>query len=308
MNLVSIVSSCYNGETYIRRYLDAIIAQTYRPLELILVNNGSTDRTDDIIQDYKKRLEDEHIAFKYINKANEGLGAAINDGIKETTGEYLIWPDTDDILFPESIERRVAFLEAHKEFGFVTTDGKTFLEDDLQNHINIIEANVPKDGNMFKNVITGNVVYTPCGYMLRTSAFLDVNPTKSIFPSWYGQNIQMLLPISYKYKCGYIKEPLYGRIDRKDSLSKKEWKESDDAWKRRVMGLEEIYVETLKSIGDEAVAYIPYIYYKDLRILNRLSRERNVNSHRKLRNTLVISMKMLFKEIVKSVYDLLRFR
>ena len=303
MNLVSIVSSCYNGETYIRRYLDAIIAQTYRPLELILVNDGSTDRTDDIIQDYKKRLEDEHIAFKYINKANEGSGAAINDGIKEITGEYLIWPDTDDILFPESIERRVAFLEAHKEFGFVTTDGKTFLEDDLQNHINIIEANVPKDGNMFKNVITGNVVYTPCGYMLRTSAFLDVNPTKSIFPSRYGQNIQMLLPISYKYKCGYIKEPLYGRIDRKDSLSKKVWKESDDAWKRRVMGLEEIYVETLKTMGGEATAYIPFIYYKDLRVLSEISKNVSETAHSLCRNNLRTANRLMRKELLKGLIN-----
>ena len=123
MSLVSIVSPCYNGENYIQRYLDAIIAQTYRPLELVLVNDGSTDKTDEIIQRNADRFESENIPLKYIKKKNEGSGAAFNDGLKKTTGEYLIWPDTDDVLFPQSIEKRVRFLKTHPEYGFVTTDG-----------------------------------------------------------------------------------------------------------------------------------------------------------------------------------------
>ncbi len=303
MSLVSIVSPCYNGENYIQRYLDAIIAQTYRPLELVLVNDGSTDKTDEIIQRNADRFESANIPLKYIKKKNEGLGAAINDGLKKTTGDYLIWPDTDDVLFPQSIEKRVRFLKTHPEYGFVTTDGYTFLEDDLQHPQNRIAAIVPANGRMFMNVLTSNVVFTPCGYMLRMSAFLEVNPTKSIFPSRYGQDIQMLLPISRKYRCGHIKEPLYGRVDRKESLSKIVWNESDDAWKRRILGIEEIYVETLKLMGGDALGYIPYIYYKDLRILNSVSRNVSDEEHKTCNAALKNATSMMLQEVLKGLIN-----
>lgn len=306
MKLVSIVSPCYNGESYIERYFESILAQTYRPLELILVNDGSKDRTDEIVSEYKKRLIESGITFKYIKKDNEGLGAAINDGLKQTTGDYLIWPDTDDFLMPQSIEKRVKFLEEHPEFGFVYSDGNVYEEGNLIKPVRTIQAKIPNDGCLFENVVSGNVVYTPCGYMLRMSAFLDVNPEKDIYPSRYGQDIQMLLPISKKYRCGHLKEVLYGRVDRPGSLSKIVWNESDDAWKNRVLGLEEIYIETLKSIGGEALAYIPYIYYRDLRILTAISKKVGKKAHLEQRKILVRAMKLMLCEIAKTIVNLIK--
>lgn len=306
MKLVSIVSPCYNGENYIERYLKAILAQTYRPLELILVNDGSKDNTEDIILSYQDQLEQSKITLKYIKKENGGVGAAINDGLKYTTGDYLIWPDTDDILLPQSIEKRVQFLEDHPEYGFVYSDGCTYEEGNLEQPIQNIPAIMPSDGNLFENVVSGNVVYTPCGYMLRMSAFLDVNPQKEIFPSRYGQAIQMLMPISYKYCCGHLKEILYGRVDRPQSLSKQVWTESNDAWKRRILGLEEIYIETLKSIGGEAVAYIPYIQYRDIRILTATSRKRGKTVYIQQKKILIKAFKLMLGEMVKTIYNLIK--
>lgn len=300
--LVSVVSPCYNGEKYIARYLESMLKQTYRPLEIVLVNDGSTDKTEEIILSYKDKLEESGITLKYIKKQNEGTGAAVNDGLKYTTGEFLIWPDSDDVLFPQSIEKRVTFLEAHPEFGFVYSDGQTFMETNIETPIGNIKANIPGNGMLFKNVLTGNVVYNPCGYMLRMSAFLDVNPDKEIYPSRYGQNIQMLMPISYKYRCGHLKEYLYGRVDREGSLSKKVWSEDDMAWKNRVLGLERIYVETLTSIGGEALAYIPYIYYRNLRILSAISKNINKKARCIQKKTLKISTKMLSLEILKTLF------
>ena len=107
--LVSVVSPCYNGEDYISRYMDSILKQTYRPIEVILVNDGSADKTEEIINSYASVFERSDIILKVITKNNEGSGAAVNDGLKHITGEYLIWPDSDDFLFPESIEKRVKF-------------------------------------------------------------------------------------------------------------------------------------------------------------------------------------------------------
>ena len=297
--LVSIVSPCYNGEAYVERFINSIISQTYRPLELIIVNDGSTDKTEEIVLSFKEKLENDQITLKYLKKQNGGLGSAINDGLKLTTGEYLIWPDSDDFLMPESISKRVAFLENNPGFGFVQSDGRTYIEGSLEGK-GVINAIVRKDGWMFDNIISGNVVYTPCGWMLKMSAFLEVNPNKEIFPSRYGQDIQMLLPISAKFKCGHLKEVLYGRVDRPQSLSKQVWK-GDDAWKKRILGLEEIYVETLKSIGGEALAYIPYIYFRDLRILDATSKRLGLKEHKKHYETLRKSKKLLKKEMLKSM-------
>lgn len=306
MKLVSIVSPCYNGEGYIERYLKSILAQTYRPLELILVNDGSTDRTGDIILSYQDELEQSDICLKYITKENGGVGAAINDGLKYTTGDYLIWPDTDDVLMPDSIEKRVNFLEENPEFGFVYSDGCVYEEGNLDRPIGKISAMIPSDGNLFENVVSGNVVYTPCGYMIRMSAFLNTNPYKEIFPSRYGQAIQMLMPISYKYRCGYLKEVLYGRVDRPQSLSKQVWNESDDAWKRRILGLEEIYIETLKTIGGDAVSYIPYIQYRDLRILTAVAKKQSRAAYTEQKKTLKRATKLMIGEIIKTGYNLIK--
>ena len=306
MKLVSIVSPCYNGESYIERYLKAIIAQTYRPLELIIINDGSQDRTEDIIFSYKDILENQNISLKYIKKENEGIGAAINDGLKYVTGEFLIWPDTDDFLYPASVEKRVKFLVEHQEYGFVYSDGNIYLENDIKNPVGKIKAYMPKDGNLFRNVISGNVVYTPGGYMLRMDAFRSVNPNMEIFPSRYGQDIQMLLPISYKFKCGYLQEELYGRVNRPNSLSKSVWNESSTAWKKRVLGLEEIYIATLKSIGNEVSAYIPYIQYRDLRILMAISKKVGRSAYIEQRKTLLIAMKLMIGEICKTIVNLIK--
>lgn len=306
--LVSIVSPCYNGEAYITRYLDSILSQTYRPLELILVNDGSKDKTDEIIMSYKKKLSDSNILFKYIKKENGGVGAAINDGIKHITGDYLIYPDTDDFLYPESIEKRVDFLEKNSEFGMMVSDGEKYSEYNLKIPKHAISAIVPKNGHLFNNVVSGNVVYTPGGYMLCVSAFRDVNPDLTIFPSRYGQGIQMLLPISYKYKCGHLREPLYGRVDREDSLSKRVWNESDQAWKNRILGLEEIYVETLKSIGDDALAYIPYIYLRSQRSLAAVAKKVSEKDYKEQRTRLIKSVKLVFKELIKAVIDIITNR
>lgn len=306
MKLVSIVSPCYNGENYIERYLKSILKQTYRPLELILINDGSKDRTDEILSTYYQEITESEIIFHYIKKENEGVGAAINDGLKYVTGDFLIWPDTDDFLMPQSIEKRVNFLEQHPEYGFVYSDGYIYHEDNLNNPIQKVKAQIPKDGYLFENIVSGNVVYTPCGYMLRMSAFLDVNPNKEIFPSRYGQGIQMLLPISCKYKCGYLQESLYGRVDRLGSLSKTVWNENANAWKQRVIGLEEIYIETLKSIGGDATAYIPYIQYRDLRILNAISKNVRGDVHQEQRRILIKTTKLMLVEIIKTIFNLIK--
>ena len=121
--LVSVITPCYNGEAYLDRYFNSILNQTYRPLELIFVNDGSTDRTAEIAERYAPVLKESDISFIYLHQENAGQAAALNRGLKLFTGEYLTWPDADDEMTPDCIEKKVAFLQKHPELQMVRSDG-----------------------------------------------------------------------------------------------------------------------------------------------------------------------------------------
>ena len=117
--LVSIITPCYNGEHCLARMLDSVIAQTYRPIEYILVNDGSTDGTQALAESYIPKFREAGIDFKIINQENKGLAGAINAGLMCFTGDYLCWPDADDYLEPTSVEDRVKVLEDNPEYAVV---------------------------------------------------------------------------------------------------------------------------------------------------------------------------------------------
>lgn len=104
---VSVIVPVYNSEKYLKRCLDSIIAQTYNNLEIIIVNDGSTDNSTDIIREYKKK--DNRI--KEINQKNQGCVIARLNGIKESTGQYCMFVDSDDWIELITIENLVQRIE-----------------------------------------------------------------------------------------------------------------------------------------------------------------------------------------------------
>ncbi len=219
---VSIITPCYNGENYVGRYMDSILSQSYSNIEFILINDGSHDDTEKVILSYKEKFAERGFDFVYIFQKNAGQATALNAGLKVFTGDYLTWPDSDDFLDSQSIEKKVTFLERYKEYGFVRSDAYLYDEKNLDIPIGFIsEKNKDRfKEEIFEDLITENNVYfAPGCYMVRSVAFLDVNPQKEIYASRGGQNWQMLLPIAFKYKCGYIDEPLYNYLVRQDSHS-----------------------------------------------------------------------------------------
>ena len=98
--LVSIIVPIYNTSEYLPRCLDSIINQTHKNLEIILIDDGSTDDSSKIADDYAKK--DKRI--KVIHQKNAGQSAARNVGIKKATGEYINFTDSDDKQKPDFIE------------------------------------------------------------------------------------------------------------------------------------------------------------------------------------------------------------
>jgi glycosyltransferase involved in cell wall biosynthesis len=105
--LVSVIVPIYKVEQYLERCLDSILAQDYRPLEVILVNDGSPDGCGDII----RRYEEESPIFQSIWQQNSGLSAARNAGIARATGTYMVMIDSDDFVEPDYVSTMVQIAE-----------------------------------------------------------------------------------------------------------------------------------------------------------------------------------------------------
>lgn len=229
--LVSIITPCYNGGEQLPRYLDSVLNQTYKNIELIIINDGSIDETEKIINQYNKLFEDNGIKLIYVYQKNKGLGGAINTGLKYFTGEFLCWADCDDFFCVDSIEKRVRYLENNNQYAMVTSDGYIYNEENLNVPIGKItdQYKYYEDEYQFEHHLKAQSIFC-CGcHMIRSEAFLDVNPQREIFEARRGQNWQMLLPLYYKYKVGFLNEPLYNYIIYKNSMS-----QGDDTKEKRI--------------------------------------------------------------------------
>jgi len=109
---VSVVLPIYNGAAFLREAVDSILTQTFHDLELILVDDGSTDGSRRIAEDYAQR----DARVKVLSNAQaKGVSGALNTGLEVATGVYLARMDADDISLPERLQKQVAYLEEHPE-------------------------------------------------------------------------------------------------------------------------------------------------------------------------------------------------
>ena len=98
--LISIVIPVYNAEKYLRACLDSVLAQTYKNWEAICVNDGSSDNSAKILEEYAAK----DARFHIINQQNSGVSTARNTGLRQTTGKYIYFMDADDIVSPYLFE------------------------------------------------------------------------------------------------------------------------------------------------------------------------------------------------------------
>lgn len=112
-NIVSVLLPVYNGGNYLCESIESILNQTYRKFEFIIINDGSTDDSLEIIERYK--LKDSRIIV--ISRENRGLIATLNEGIKKSEGRYIIRMDQDDISLPTRFEEQIKFMEENLDIG-----------------------------------------------------------------------------------------------------------------------------------------------------------------------------------------------
>ena len=128
----SVIIPIYNTVDYISKCIDSVINQSYAAYEIILVNDGSTDGSDRVCEEYKDKYKDKR-AIKVINKKNGGASSARNAGIKEATGDYLFFLDSDDYIKTDTLESFALLIEKYGLVDFVHgrmsyfKDGSDFL-------------------------------------------------------------------------------------------------------------------------------------------------------------------------------------
>ncbi len=114
--LVTVITVCYNSGRSIRATIESVLQQSYKNIEYIIIDGGSTDKTLDIIHEYGSRIA------KVISEPDKGISDAFNKGIKSAQGEYIQFIHADDRLEQTKIEKSIALLSTKPEYGFVFGD------------------------------------------------------------------------------------------------------------------------------------------------------------------------------------------
>ena len=112
---VSVIMPVYNQAEYLKQAIKSILNQTFQDFELIIINDGSTDQTADILNKFRRR----DLRIKVFHQKNQGCTKSLNYGIKQARGEYIARQDADDVSLPERLQKQVEFLNKNKSIGLM---------------------------------------------------------------------------------------------------------------------------------------------------------------------------------------------
>jgi glycosyltransferase involved in cell wall biosynthesis len=196
--LVSVVIPTYNYGQFVGEAIESVLSQTYRPLELIVVDDGSTDDTQEVLARFEGRIHS-------LSQENQGLSAARNAGIRLAKGEYLAFLDADDYWMPDKLARQVPVLECSPDVGVIycgmqmlwTETGATRVQGCLPRWQGDIRRLLLED-----NRVTGG----PSAVLVRRECFDRVGLFDESIRSI--QDRDMWIRISRHYHFAYVDEPL----------------------------------------------------------------------------------------------------
>lgn len=254
----SIIIPCYNGEQYVDRCMESIYMQQYPLMEVIVVDDGSTDHSKEKIKKWIRKFEQKGHEFRYVYQENQGLGSAINTGLKYVSGEYLSLLDIDDEYLQGAISERVQYLIQNQDIDVVRSNGWRIKGTQKIPFTQYEEEKNIKD--VFGALLEGKTYNWAGSYMVRVKPLFEFYPHKEIYQSRYGQNLQILLPLVYKKRCGFIDKPFMNYILREESLSQTiELGVRLEKELKNYQGYRDIRLYLLKLIVQEKKEYDKYL-------------------------------------------------
>jgi len=211
---VSVIIPAYNRENYIARTIDSVLNQTYDNIELIVVNDGSTDRTKEILKSYKNKI----ILLEHTNGVNKGQSASINLGLKECTGEYISILDSDDYWHMDKLQSQVEYIiNHHDDVGLVYSNGEAV--DRNEQYIYDIYGINHKEDNNPSNVLLDCYYYVPTNSLfkkalLKQTGYFDENLRSA-------QDHDMAIKLSECTNIAYLDKKLFFYRRHSQSISHK---------------------------------------------------------------------------------------
>lgn len=165
---ISVIVPVYNVEKYIKQCLESILNQTYKNLEIILIDDGSKDSSGTICDSFAK----EDCRIKVIHQNNQGLSGARNTGLKNITGEYITFIDSDDFIKNKMFEEMISILKEKNadiiECGTIYCDEKgSYIKENTKNKIEIYE----KNNQMKELILNGNITTMSWGKLYKKDLF-----------------------------------------------------------------------------------------------------------------------------------------
>lgn len=212
MPKISVIMSVYNGQKYLKEAIESILNQTFKDFEFLIINDGSTDKTPEILEKYKR--QDRRI--KIINNAkNIGLTKSLNKGINIARGEYIARMDADDISLPERLEKQINFLDSHSEIGLL---GAAYFEINEKGEIIGKKIFPVSDQELRKRLIRFNPFFH-ASIMIRKKILNEVGGYNEEIKR--AQDYELWFRIAKKTKIANLPEPLMKRRYTKENISVK---------------------------------------------------------------------------------------
>ena len=197
MNLISVILPVYNAEFYLKEAVESILNQTYTNFELIILNDGSSDNSLQIIEELMKY--DSRIVL--VNRENKGLVYTLNEGIKLAKGKYIARMDADDISLPNRFEKQIRLME-NKNLDIC---GSHFLLIDKQNNIQGLNL-TPINHNMCVLSLASKVPFAHPSVMIRKEFLLKNNLL-------YGQSEYKIAEDFDLWMRMYEKDAKFGNVN-----------------------------------------------------------------------------------------------
>ncbi len=194
--LVTVYIPTHNRVALLNRAVQSIISQTYKNLEIIVVNDGSTDNTDQFMQDFIKK----HPLVKYLkHQSSQGANVARNYAIKESKGYFITGLDDDDEMLPNRIEKLVKGYDEKYAYVFSRWN---IIENNKKTHTQNYKFNIISLNDMLYKNLTGNQVLTTRKMFINAGLFDETLPASQDYDMW----IRML---QIKPRAKMINEPTY---------------------------------------------------------------------------------------------------
>jgi len=207
--VVSVILPTYNRYAFLGRAIDSVLSQTYDHFELIVVDDGSTDRTRTLLQAYGNRI-------KTIHQANRGVSAARNTGIRAAVGECIALLDSDDYWLPEKLARQTAFFQSRPEALICQTE-EIWIRNGKR--VNPKKRHQKFSGMIFEHTLPLCLV-SPSAVMMRTSLLKEVGLFDEDLPAC--EDYDLWLRIAWKYPVHLIETPMMVKQGgHSDQLSRK---------------------------------------------------------------------------------------